>query len=477
MAQTAVDTVSPQTGGKNGAGKGSAGSSGKVALNLPTTIGAGTAGDPYLIGAGNGGYRALHYDLDLDYRVATNQLRATATITLVATMRLDRFSLDFDGLSVDRVTVNGARPRKFVHTGRKLVVTPLTTMEAGERFEIAVRYRGAPHPLRSIWGEVGWEELLDGVLVAGQPCGAASWFPCNDHPSNKATYRIAVSCEAPYTVVSNGTLTAKSTRSGHTRWTFEVVEPMATYLASVMIGRYRSSVLPPVAAGGPAPVPIMLHFPSNLAHNVGVDFGRLGEMVSVFSTTFGPYPFPGYSVVVTDDVLEIPLEAHGLAVFGRNHVDGNHGSDRLIAHELAHQWFGNSLTAAAWRDIWLQEGFACYAEWIWGEHAGGRTAEQSAVFHRGRLEAQPQDLLVGDPGPHNMFDDRVYKRGALALHAVRRSLGDAVFFDTLRAWTRANRHGLVSTDAFVEFVSIHTGSEEIRRIIDRWIYRTALPKL
>ncbi|WP_281535697.1 hypothetical protein [Cryobacterium breve] len=198
MAQTAVDTVSPQTGGKTGAekgsaGKGSAGSPGKVALNLPTTIGSGTAGDPYLIGAGNGGYRALHYDLDLDYRVATNQLRATATITLVATMRLDRFSLDFDGLSVDRVTVNGARPRKSVHTGRKLVVTPLTTMEAGERFEIAVRYRGAPHPLRSIWGEVGWEELLDGVLVAGQPCGAASWFPCNDHPSNKATYRIAVS--------------------------------------------------------------------------------------------------------------------------------------------------------------------------------------------------------------------------------------------------------------------------------------------
>ena len=436
-----------------------------------STFGSASAGDAYLPLNGNGGYRAAHYDLDLDYRVATNQLRATATITAVASMRLDRFSLDFDGLSVDRVTVDGVRPRKIAQSARKLTITVATTIEAGQRFEVTVRYRGAPHPLRSIWGEVGWEELNDGVLVAGQPTGAATWFPCNDHPSNKASFRIRVSCEDPYTVVANGQLVSRSTRSGRTSWTFVVVEPMATYLASVLIGRYRRT---DVAA---APVAQRIFFPANLAHEVRVDFGRLGEMISLFSGLFGPYPFDAYSVVVTDDELEIPLEAHGLAVFGRNHVDGLHGSDRLIAHELAHQWFGNSLTVGHWKDIWLHEGFACYAEWLWAEASGGRTADESAAWHRVKVDALPRDIIVGDPGPHDMFDDRVYKRGALALHALRRSLGNDAFFGAVRAYARERRHGTVSTGDFVEFLTVHTGSGEVHHIIDRWLFRTALPKL
>ncbi|TFC46416.1 M1 family peptidase [Cryobacterium sp. TMT1-21] len=439
--------------------------------NGAPTHGAPTVDDAYTPQNGNGGYLAQHYDLDLDYRVATNQLRATATITALASMRLDRFSLDLDGLSVDRVTVNGVRAHKVIHAARKLLILVATPIDAGDRFEVSVRYRGAPRPLRSIWGDVGWEELDDGVLVAGQPTGAASWYPCNDHPSNKASFRIRLTCEDPYTVVSNGKLIARSTRSGRTAWTFDVPEPMATYLASVLIGRYRRTDL------AAAPVAQRIFFPANLAREVAVDFGRLGEMLSLFTARFGPYPFGAYSVVVTDDELEIPLEAHGLAVFGRNHVDGAHGSDRLIAHELAHQWFGNSLTVARWQDIWLHEGFACYAEWLWGEASGGPSADRSAAEHRALLDALPRDIVVGDPGPHDMFDDRVYKRGALALHALRRELGDDGFFGAVRAYTRDRRHGSISTDDFVEFFSVHTGSGEVRRIVDRWIYRTVLPKL
>ena len=441
------------------------------ALGPAAGPGAASAGDPYLPGNGNGGYRALHYDLDLDYRVSTNQLRATTTVNGKASQRLDRFSLDFDGLTVDRVTVDGVRAQKVSQRARKLTITVATVIEAGALFEVTVRYRGAPHPLKSIWGEVGWEELDDGVLVAGQPTGAASWFPCNDHPSNKASFRIRVSCEDPYTVVSNGALIARTTRSGRTSWTYEVTEPMATYLATVLIGRYRRT------DATAAPVAQRIFFPANLAREVAVDFARLPEMISLFAALFGPYPFGAYSVVVTDDDLEIPLEAHGLAIFGRNQVDGAHGSDRLIAHELAHQWFGNSLTLLRWQDIWLHEGFACYAEWLWAEASGGLTADASAAVYRAEIEALPRDIVVGEPGPHDMFDDRVYKRGALALHAVRRSLGDDAFFGAVRAYTRARRHGSISTDDLVEFFSVHTDSSDIRRIVDRWIYRSALPKL
>jgi len=437
----------------------------------PPSYGSASAGDAYLPTSGNGGYRAEHYDLALDYRVATNRLNATAIITARSLTPLDRFSLDCAGLSVDKVTVNGIPARKISHTARKLTVTVASTLAAGDRFEIMVRYRGAPHPLRSAWGEVGWEELDDGVLVSGQPCGAQTWFPCNDHPSNKASYHISVSCESGYTVVSNGTLVSQSARSGRTTWTYDVHEPMATYLASVSIGRYRRRDL------AASPVAQSLFFPADMSREVAVDFGRLGDMLTFFGEKFGPYPFSAYSVVVTDDELEIPLEAHGLAVFGRNHADGLHGSDRLIAHELAHQWYGNSLTVSSWQDIWLQEGFACYAEWLWEEQRGGRTAHQSAQAFRDELNTLPKDLVVGDPGAHGMFDDRVYKRGALALHAIRRSLGDDAFFAALAAYTQAFRHGHVTTAGFVAFFAQHSGSRAIGTFVDRWIMQAALPSL
>jgi aminopeptidase N len=440
-------------------------------LSSPTVHGSASAGDPYLPASGNGGYRVDHYDLNLDYRVATNRLTATAVIRARALTRLDRFSLDLAGLTVEKVTVAGVAPTKSTHTARKLVITPAVPLAAGESFEVSVRYRGAPHPVRSHWGEVGWEELADGVLVAGQPSGAPSWFPCNDHPSDKATFRIQLTCEAPYTVVSNGPVVAKSTRSGRTSWTFEVKEPMAPYLASVQIGRYRRH---DIAA---TPVAHSLYFPPTLARQVAVDFARLGEMIDVFSAAFGPYPFPAYAVVVTDDVLEIPLEAHALGVFGRNHVDGLHGSDRLIAHELAHQWFGNSLTLTRWADIWLHEGFACYAEWIWAEASGGLSAHALAVRHRAELDALAKNIVVGDPGPHDMFDDRVYKRGALALHAVRQAIGDEAFFTALRAYTRTHRHGNVTPDHLLGCFAVASGTRAADKIVNRWVSSKSLPQL
>ena len=437
----------------------------------PPIVGSTSAGDPYLPASGNGGYQVEHYDLVLDYRVSSNRLTATATITARALTRLDRFSLDLAGLSVDKVTVAGRMPTKTTHTARKLVLTPAVPLQPGERFDVVVAYRGAPHPVRSHWGELGWEELTDGVLVAGQPSGAPSWFPCNDHPSDKATFRIQLSCEAPYTVVSNGPLVAKTSRSGRTTWTFEVREPMAAYLASVQIGRYRRQ---DVTA---TPVAYSLFYPPALARPVAVDFARLGDMISVFGEAFGPYPFPAFSVIVTADELEIPLEAHGLAVFGRNHVDGLHGSDRLIAHELAHQWFGNSLTLTRWADIWLHEGFACYAEWIWAEASGGLTAHESAVQHRAEVDLLPKNIVVGDPGPQDMFDDRVYKRGALALHAVRQAIGDEAFFTALRGYTRTHRHGSVTTDDLLGCFDVASGTRVADKIIARWVSGKSLPPL
>jgi aminopeptidase N len=215
--------------------------------------------------------------------------------------------------------------------------------------------------------------------------------------------------------------------------------------------------------------------PGRLRRNFDHDFARQPEMMQLFVERFGPYPLAnGYAVVVTDDALEIPLEAQGISIFGANHCDGSRASERLIAHELAHQWFGNSVTVRRWRDIWLHEGFASYAEWLWSEHGGGPSADDLARQYHERLRQSPQDLLLADPGPRDMFDDRVYKRGALTLHALRRQLGDEKFFALLKDWTTRHRHGSVSTDDFTGLAAGYS-DESLQQLWDAWLYSTKVP--
>jgi aminopeptidase N len=367
------------------------------------------------------------------------------------------------------VTFDGRGTKYRVKRGRVVVRRP-ETIAPDETFTVGVRYSGHPRPVKTRHlGSAGWEELSDGVIVAGQPHGAPSWFPCNDRPSNKATYRIALTAGSGYRVVANGRLTGTRRHASSVTWTFVQAEPMATYLASAHIGRYEIRTVK-------APVPTYAVLPKDLLDKYGSAFGRQPEMIEAFTRMFGPYPFSAYTVVVTADDLEIPLEAQGLSTFGANFLTSDWESVRLVAHELSHQWFGNSLTLGSWKDIWLHEGFACYAEWLWSQESGGRSTAEHAADHHARLSRLDQDLLLGDPGPDLMFDDRVYKRGALLLHALRLTVGDDAFFDLLRAWTKAHAHSTVSSDRFIEFCSLRTG-HDLGDLFDRWLNREALPDL
>ncbi|MET0896968.1 MAG: M1 family metallopeptidase [Mycobacterium sp.] len=428
--------------------------------------------DPYLPGNGNFGYRVSRYELELEYKVAINRLTGSASITAVTLAALQTFSLDLStALAVSKVSVNGRRPRQFKTSAGKLHIALAAPLPAGAALTIDVRYSGSPRPIRTYWGDVGFEELTNGVLVAGQPNGAASWFPCDDHPAAKASFRIAISTDSPYYALANGELLSKRVRAGHTTWTYELAEPTSTYLATLQIGDYVDHKL------AKAPVPMHAILPARLKRNFDHDFGRQPQMMKLFVKQFGKYPLSsGYTVVVADEDLEIPLEAQGLSIFGANHCDGKRSSERLIAHELAHQWFGNSVTARRWRDIWLHEGFACYAEWLWSQEAGGPSTDDLARQYHQRLRAAPQNLLLADPGPRDMFDDRVYKRGALLLHALRKTIGDTNFFALLHNWTTRYTHSTVVTDDFTGLAANYA-DQSLRPLWAAWLYSTAVPEL
>ncbi len=428
--------------------------------------------DPYLPANGNFGYRVSRYELDLEYKVTINRLSGSATITAVTLAALHTFTLDLsDALTVSKVSVNGRRPAHFRSSSGKLHIVLQEALPAGAAMTIAVTYGGTPRPIHSYWGEVGFEELTDGVLVASQPNGAPSWFPCDDHPSAKASVRVRISTESPYQAIANGELMSKRARAAMTTWTYEQAEPTSTYLVTLQIGRYN------IYRQAKSPVPIQAALPARLRRNFDHDFARQPEMMKVFVKLFGPYPLSsGYTVVVTDDDLEIPLEAQGISIFGANHCDGTRGAERLIAHELAHQWFGDSVTAQRWRHIWLHEGFACYAEWLWSEHSGGHSADEWARHYYERLKNSPQDLVLADPGPRDMFDDRVYKRGALTLHVLRRGIGDNNFFALLRDWTTRHRHSTAVTDDFTGLAANYAQGA-LRPFWEAWLYSKEVPPL
>lgn len=425
--------------------------------------------DPYLPSAGNHGYRVTRYDLDLGYRVEPNRLTGTATISLTTTEPLRELSLDLSRhLTVSKVAWTGAKLTRFRHAGGKLRMTPSDPLPVGAALSVSVKYSGNPRPIRGVWGDVGWEELDEGVLVANQPNGAASWFPCDDHPASKAPMRLTLTTDSPYKAVCTGELVGKRVSGSTTRWEFDQAAPMSTYLAAVNIGVYEHLEI----TGGD--VPIHAYIPGDLRRAFAESFARQREMLELFSRLFGPYPMPSYTVVVTDDELEIPLESMGMSTFGRNIAVAGDAEERLIAHELAHQWFGNAVTAAEWKHIWLHEGFACYSEWLWSEFSGGADAHSHALKYFARLQSSPHDLLLADPGPDLMFDDRVYKRGALTLHVLRGAVGDETFFGIIRAWIEKYSGATATTEDFLDLAGDATDID-LGPLWDTWLFSTDMP--
>ncbi|MFE9688437.1 M1 family metallopeptidase [Micromonospora sp. NPDC005806] len=432
--------------------------------------GAADAGDPYVPGAGNGGYDVDRYGLKIRYDPADDRLTGQATVTATATIGLSRFHLDLVGLTVDRVRVDGT-PASHRRDGNELVVTPAHGLPAGKRFTVEVAYGGVPRPLPSgELGDGGFQSTPDGAIALGQPESASTWFPVNDHPSDKATYDIQVTVPDGLAALSNGVPRGTESRDGWTTWRWSEGSPMASYLTTLVIGNYRVStgthagkpLVAAVAAGLPADGP------------AAASVARTGEVADFLAARFGPYPFDAYGgIVVADQRIRYALETQTRPVYGPGFFRGDRPNTVVVAHELAHQWFGDSVSLARWGDIWLNEGFATYAEWLWDEHDGGRTVARAFAAAYATTDWRKPTV---DPGRAAMFGEAVYQRGALAVHALRRAVGDESFFRMLRAWVAERRDGTATTADFVGYAERVAG-RPLRPLFDAWLAGATAPAL
>ncbi len=639
-------------------------------------------GDPYFPLDGNGGYDVQHYNLKFSYTPATDTLRGVATIDARAKRNLSSFNLDLHGLNVRSIELD-RRPATWTRSGDELTIRPRYGLgiRSGSDFRVVIVYDGIPEPVGNpLGGLSGFLHTDDGTLVAGQPDAAATWFPVNDHPLDKASYTFEITVPQGLEAVANGELESRTTRNGLTTWVWDAQEPMASYLTTATIGqfdlrayeadgiRYWDALDPDLfagpeprtgtqfvysqvadltykrltrtiavpsgggqmtfwvdrdternwdflfveahrintdnwttlpdlnghtssATGNGCPFRLTLHpfmrkyltptSPSTCAPNgttgtwsaasgasdgyeqwavdlsayagkqavvsityvsddiiqqrgVVVDdisvpgsagstsfeadgntldgwqatgppvgsapnennwtiaqagdvesvgsvaegaLDRQPEIIAFLSGIFGDYPFSAAGGIVDDfPDLGFALETQTRPVYALDFfTEFGFPSDSVVVHELAHQWVGDYVALAAWQHIWLNEGFASYAEWLWSEDQGRATAQQFFDFYASTPASLSfWDVVIGDPGPDLLFDIAVYDRGAMTLHALRLTIGDAAFFRLLREWIAEQAGGNATIPEFIALAEEISG-RQLDAFFQEWLFTPAKP--
>ncbi|WP_181310300.1 M1 family aminopeptidase [Nocardioides campestrisoli] len=429
--------------------------------------GAQTAGDAIFPHVGNGGYDALHYDVDIawdangvvdgymtgEFRSASATMRARTTGA-----PLRSFSLDFEGLQVDAVTVDGVpatyqRVQDAEATKFKLVVTPATPVD-GE-FTTVVSYSGVPqHHVDADGSWEGWTATSDGAIFMGQPIGAMAGIPHNNTPGDKATWTFSLDVPStltsgtgtgPAAAVSNGELADKQVSPDGERTTWEWVqrEQMASELALITVGKY-DVIESEVTLSSGRVIPEWSFMDSSLseANKTTIRNRRalLGEITRRFERIYGPYPGNSTGVVV-DTVpsgINYALETQDRSFFpSAGSVAGN-----TLLHEVVHQWYGDAVSPGLWTDIWINEGMASWGPTYYNQVLAAPTPNTAAVentyFTSWSNKAANHPDWTTPPGaqtdPAKLYGYQTYTRGALFWEALRTALRDEDFLAVVRQW-------------------------------------------
>ena len=447
-------------------------------------------GDTLYPTLGASGYDVESYLIEFSFDPETGRLSGSSTIDAVATADLELFSLDFFGMETEAVTVNGA-PADHEQVSEELIIVPSEALGDGEPMTVVVSYQGvvASRPARAIQGFTSggrWSVDQEIFFMMNEPDGSAALAPFNDHPLDKALVTVEVGVPEGWTVVSGGTLEEVREEEQYTVFRWSMEHPVAPYLIPLGIGQFASRSEP-----DPLGLEITTWYPEDLDLELLDPFTDQHHMVRFLSELFGPYPFETLGAMVVDAGLGLALEHQTLPTYDLSLV-----REDVVVHELAHQWFGNSVSVADWSDIWLNEGPATLSMWLWTEEILGVIDYDREVANNYRLFSgefflsgdttaaieRATDIALGEfyppglPLADDLFNYSVYGRGALTLVALRDHLGDSSFFAMLRTWLDTHRYGNATTADFLSLVE-ETGGTPARYLVESWLYDPLPPPM
>ncbi len=486
---------------------------GEIGLPAGYSAGSRSLDDPLFPQVGNGGYDVSGYDISLDYDPSRNRFKAgTHTkITAVAKKNLSRFSLDFQRLDVSAVKVNGA-PAGFSQVAatpplggaanttqlRKLVIDPGSGIDSGTEFTARVAYSGTPKEMVDADGSSeGWVRAClgvpstltcDGAFVVNEPNGAQTWFPSNNHPSDKATIDTEITVPAGYTAIGVGELLSNNASGDGSRtWSWTEDDPTATYLTTATVGDFIFTEATMTETGTGLELPVYEAIDSDATivqqNSINTSLDRAPSMINFLAGLYGPYPFDSTGAVVD----QVPTLGYALEVQTKPHFATLSVPVNTLLHEHAHQWFGNAVSPATWLEIWHNEGWAEWSTWYWDSETNGDADSPADIFaseYDGASASEwetPPATLDGDPA--KLFDEfAVYVRSAMTLEAYREIVGDSKFFDFARTLQTRYSGGDVSTAQVIDTakeISDFSGPELqlLDDFFQQWLYGTVKPTI
>ncbi|GAA3680280.1 M1 family metallopeptidase [Lentzea roselyniae] len=423
-------------------------------------------GDAYYPTDGNSGYDVTLYDLAITYDPSSQQLDGVASITATAADDLSRFNLDLEGLKVSDVKVGG-QPAKFAQEGdHELVITPSSPIAKGKPFTAVVTYGGKPTTIDDAsLGRSGWQiSSTGGAFAAGQPHSATTWFPANDTPRDKAALKLAARVPDGWTAVSNGLEGPVTRDGGWTTFNWSEETPLATYLATVAIDKFEI-----VRGKLPSGEPVLDAYAPGTSSSKKPIQARLPEVLAFLETKFGRYPQRAAGSIWVADQIGFSLETQTRPVYA------SWADLETVVHENAHQWFGDSVTIENWADICLNECLASYSQWLWLEKEGTDLDER----YRGRVEELRSRSSFWAPKLYDMGKGNefrgVYDKGIMAMHALRKQVGDDVFFKALQSWTTKHRDSNASWPEFESHFKEASG-QQLDGFFAAWFRGSGIPE-
>jgi len=423
-------------------------------------------GDSYYPQDGNGGYDVADYNLKVTYDPASHQLTGNQDISARATQSLSSFNLDFKGLTVDSVKVDG-RDAQFSRTGdHELVVTPKRALWRGQPFKVKIAYHGVPAPINDpALGNNGWQfAQAGGAFVAGEPRSATTWYPVNDTPLDKATFHLAITVPDEWGVIANGREKPSIKTPNGTTHVWAEETPIVPYLTTVAIDKWTFD-----RQKRKDGTPIVSAFAPGVPDSTKQAEARLPEILDFLESKFGKYPIDAAGGIFLNERIGFSLETMSRPIYSA----GWAGTVPTIVHENAHQWYGDSVAVAHWRDVCLNECFASYATWLWDEAKEGVDLNKQYADNVKKASTRFWDGKLYDMGQGNEFT-YVYSKGPMMLHALRHYMGEQAFSWVLKTWPSLHRDGNASMQEFQRFTEF-AAHRSLQGFYDAWVYGTGKP--
>lgn len=431
-------------------------------------------GDSYFPGQGGQGFDVSNYDINLTYD--GRLLRGSTTVEAATTEKLDAIHLDLQ-LPVSEVKVNGEPAEFKVRGADDLMITPKRDIPSGQAFTTTVTYAGDPASADREPTEQPWWDGANTVTAVGEPYVASWWFPANDHPRDPAHMNVRLTVPAGVEAITVGKLinrdegTSRETDS----WHWQTDKPLVTYTSFLTIGQYEIQT-GTTQEGMTEPRPYLYAVSEEIERTerekAFAAMRTTPKWVAELEKIYGPYPFDEIGgVVPPHDLWFGGMETQARPVYGRQSILNPDFADRLIIHEMAHMWFGDTVHLQSWSDLFLNEGYASHAEWLVFEQTRDKSANEQLTRRANQMPPEFWQTTLDDPGANSLFDT-VYIRGPMALQALRNVMGEDEFQEFSAEW--ATRVGPHSIQQWFDAAKAAT-DKDLQPWYDAWMSGTTMP--